>query len=90
MGAKVRLERLLANLGYGSRKDVAKAVKQSKPTRQDEAKKLWAALTKDGSVENAKALADYKRKVKLSWEVLGLEGGKVQPKLNKILGSSKK
>lgn len=27
MGAKVRLERLLANLGYGSRKDVAKAVK---------------------------------------------------------------
>lgn len=71
-------------------KDVAKAVKQSKPTRQDEAKKLWAALTKDGSVENAKALADYKRKVKVSWEVLGLEGGKVQPKLNKILGSSKK
>lgn len=28
MGKKIRLERLLANLGYGSRKDVAKALKE--------------------------------------------------------------
>lgn len=70
---------------------VAKSVKEtkaSKPTRAQEANALWVALNKNGTKENAQALQDYKRKVKVSWEVMGLDGNKVQTKLNKLLGSA--
>ena len=65
-----------------------KEVKASKPTRAQEAQALWVALNKEGTKENAQALQDYKRKVKVSWEVMGLDGNKVQTKLNKLLGSA--